>query len=159
MTSIDLHHSAKKLMLWAFSGCFSETIAFIVKIDLPSPLEGEALSFQTDCRKAAWDKDFCRMVTVDAGHYHNFSYRPFFDSYRKLYMKTITDRHHIVGALMNTGISRHGPETIVLKKTAAPSSKRISHLQWKVKDRKPSGPPEHRLVRRIRKAIVSEAGP
>lgn len=74
------------------------------------------ISFQADCRKAAWDKGFCRMVTVYAGHYHNFYYRPFFRPYRKLYMKTITDRHYIVGALMNTGVSRYGPETIVLKK-------------------------------------------
>ena len=74
------------------------------------------ISFQADCRKAAWDKGSCRMVTVYAGHYHNFFYRSFFDPYRNLYIKTITDRHHIVGALMNTGVSRHGPETIVLKK-------------------------------------------
>ena len=55
------------------------------------------ISFQADCRKAAWDKGSCRMVTVYAGHYHNFSYRPFLDPYRRLYIKTVTDRHHIVG--------------------------------------------------------------
>ena len=103
------------------------------------------ISFQEDCLKAAWDKGFLRIVTVDAGHYHNFSYRSFFASYRKLYIKTITDRHHIVGALMNTGVSRHGSETIVLKKSASSSSKRFSPLQWKVKDRKPSCPPEQRM--------------
>lgn len=55
------------------------------------------ISFQAVDPKAAWDKGSCRMVTVYAGHYHNFSYRSFFDPYRKLYIKTVTDRHHIIG--------------------------------------------------------------
>ena len=79
-------------------------------------MEGEAISFQARSREAGRDKGFCRMVTVYVGHYRNFFYRSFFAPYRKLYIKTITDRHYIVGALMNTGVSRHGPETIVLKK-------------------------------------------
>ena len=46
---------------------------------------------------------------------------------------------------MNTGVSGHWPETIVLKKAAASSSKRFPHLQWRMKGRKLTGQTEQRI--------------